>query len=85
MISIRQHQRPAPRRPSPVRDRLLHLLRQEHRDEGMTTAEIAERMGRSTESMNTTLCKMAIYGYVHRIPERRDGRRAHELNRWTLP
>jgi DNA-binding IclR family transcriptional regulator len=66
-----------------VRDRLLQLLREHHCDDGMTTAELAERMGRSTADVNAYLCKLAMYGYVHKISghTNRDPR-PHELNRW---
>jgi hypothetical protein len=74
-----------PQRPAPVRDALLHLLRQHHDDDGMTTAAIAELMGRSTELMSAYLCKANQYGLVVKIPERAAGPRPHELNRWRLP
>lgn len=72
-------------RPAPVRDRLLLILRQHHRDAGMTTAELAERMGRTTAAVNAYLCKASQYGYVQKISERASGPRPHELNRWKLP
>ena len=71
--------------PAPVRDALLQLLRQHHREAGMTTVELAERMGRSTAAVNAYLSKAAQYGYVVKISERAAGPRPHELNRWRLP
>jgi predicted transcriptional regulator len=74
-----------PQRPAPVRDALLHLLRQHHREAGMTTVELAERMGRTTAAVNSDLCKLSQYGLVRKISERNGGPRPHELNRWRLP
>jgi predicted transcriptional regulator len=72
--------------PAPVRDQLLGLLRQHHREAGVTTAELAEHMGRTTANINSYLCKLSQYGVVLKIPERKDsGPRPHELNRWRLP
>jgi DNA-binding transcriptional regulator LsrR (DeoR family) len=72
-------------RPAPVRDALLHLLRRHPRDIGMTTAEIAVAMGRSTANINSYLSKACQYGYVVKISQRTAGPRPHELNRWRLP
>jgi predicted transcriptional regulator len=73
-------------RPAPVRDRLLHLLRQANTDAGLCTAELAVRMGRRTADVNAYLCKLAAYGLVRKIPEQHRGPlRPHELNRWRLP
>jgi DNA-binding IclR family transcriptional regulator len=73
-------------RPAPVRDRLLHLLRQANPDAGLCSAELAVRMGRSTASVNGYLCKMAAYGWVRKIPEQHRGSPCpQELNRWKLP
>jgi hypothetical protein len=73
--------------PSPVRDALLQLLRQHGGDTGITTGEIAVRMGRTTESINGALCRMATYGYVRKLTKRNASAPAppHELNRWSLP
>jgi predicted transcriptional regulator len=69
-------------RQSPVRDRLLDLLRQHHRDAGITTAEIATRMNRSTVAMSTMLGRLRMYGIVVKTT---DNTLPHELNRWSLP
>jgi len=72
--------------PSPVRDALLRLLAQAP-DIGITTAELAVRMGRSTESMNTMLCRLRMYGHVRKLTVRNASAPfpPHELNRWALP
>lgn len=73
-------------RPAPVRDRLLLLLHEHDQADGVTTAELAEHMGRSTAAVNSYLCKLSQYGVVWKIPERKDrSPRPHELNRWKLP
>lgn len=73
-------------RPAPVRDQILLILRQDDHEDGMTTAELAERMGRTTAAVNSYLCKLSQYGVVWKIPEHKDrGPRPHELNRWKLP
>jgi hypothetical protein len=42
-------------------------------------------MGRTTQAVNATLCKMQN-GDVHKFPAERNNyvRRPHELNRWKL-
>jgi predicted transcriptional regulator len=71
-------------RAAPVRDELLRLLR-EAEDAGLTTAEIAARMGKDVRSTSASLCRMQLYGYVVKIPHKANGRRRpQEFNTWKL-
>jgi DNA-directed RNA polymerase specialized sigma subunit len=72
-------------RPAPVREQLLGMLRAHGRE--MTTAEIAERVGKSHEQVNSTLCKAQIYGFVSKADgyETRTVRqKAAAQNKWKL-
>ncbi len=70
--------------PSPVRDRLIGFLRQA--PEGMTTAEMAGKLGKSVERAGQVLGRAADWGYIRKIPGvKTDGRSAHEFNLWKLP
>lgn len=74
-----------PNRPAPERERILALLRVEHREAGVTTAEIAARLGRDVASTHTYLGRLCAYGFVRKMSERPGGHLPHELNRWKLP
>lgn len=69
-------------RRSPVRDRLVRLLREQPR---MTTAQIAERLGTRHLTVSNYLHKSALYGRLRRESVRGDGRYAHESIIWSLP
>jgi hypothetical protein len=55
-------------RPAPVVDALLALLKQDTTGIGVTTAELAQRMGKSTVGISAKLSRMRAYGYVSRTP-----------------
>lgn len=74
-----------PNRPAPVRERLLALLRKHDRPTGISTVEVAQRLGARTTNVNNYLCKLHLWGLVHKISERPGGRSPHELNKWRLP
>lgn len=59
---------------SPVRDKLIGLLRQS--PQGLTTIELAEKMGKNPKAMGMTLSRAKAYGVVQKV---------HELHRWRLP
>lgn len=72
--------------PAPMRNQLLDLLRQNGQ---MTTAELARQTGKTTQAINSALCKAAMYGIVGKA----DGyetvtvsirRKTAALNKWTL-
>jgi hypothetical protein len=72
------------KQPTPVRDRLLDILRQEHRDAGISTAEIAVRLNRTTVATKTMLGRLRMYGIVVKLTNN-SSTLPHELNRWKLP
>jgi DNA-binding IclR family transcriptional regulator len=71
-------------RPAPVVDRLLDMLAIDGDGPGLTTADLAARMGKSTTAISAKLGRMRAYGYVSKTPEHNNGRHPHELNRWKL-
>jgi predicted transcriptional regulator len=58
-------------RPAPTVDALLKLLAHDPAGNGITTAELAQRMGKSKATVSSRLSRMRAYGYVTRTPEPR--------------
>jgi hypothetical protein len=63
---------------SPVHDKLIGLLRQS--PQGLTTAELAEKMGKTTKAMTSMLSRARLWGKVQKVDQS-----MHELHRWRLP
>lgn len=72
-------------RPAPVVDALLALLAHDESGIGITTAELAQRMGHSTTRTSSKLSRMRAYGYVTRTPDAIAGTTYPQgLVRWKL-
>lgn len=69
-------------RPAPVVDALLALLKQDTTGIGVTTAELAARMNKSTSSVSAKLSRMRAYGLVTKTPENADCRHPQKPVRW---
>jgi hypothetical protein len=73
------------RKPAPTVDALLEILASDTEGVGLTTADLAERMGKSTVAIGAKLGRMRAYGYVSKTPEHSSGGHfPHQLNRWVL-
>lgn len=71
-------------KPPSVRDRMLWFIRSEKA--GITTVELAARLGRSTEQITSPLSKLAAYGILVKEHHRSTGRRnGHEFCTWRMP
>jgi Mn-dependent DtxR family transcriptional regulator len=71
-------------RPAPTVDALIALLKQDTTGIGVTTAELAERMNKSTVTISAALGRMRAYGYVSKSPANNNGRFPQELVRWKV-
>jgi hypothetical protein len=71
-------------RPAPTVDALLALLKRDTTGIGVTTAELAQHLGKSTVSVASKLSRMRAYGLVGKSPANNNGRFPQELVRWTI-
>lgn len=71
-------------RASPVRDRLIGILRDTPR--GLTTKQFVGTLWDTPAAANFYLSRAANYGWITRVQHRSaDTRSAHEWNTWSLP
>jgi predicted transcriptional regulator len=71
-------------RHAPTVDALLALLKQDTTGIGVTTAELAQCLNKSSISVAAALGRMRAYGLIVKSPANNNGRFPQELVRWKV-